>query len=220
MSDLVRWWDEGNQTWVALPAPPIVTGVGRLAATADGSLYLDRSSFGQPRYSGLLRWDGATWSTPGGLVSGAVWDMVPISGGDLLVAGTNLIVPGAAATGLARWDGIAWTAFPGLPNLQAVIELPNGDLVVGGVFQSIGGIAANYVARWNGTNWSPLGTGAPGQVRRLLRMSNGDLVAVGGWASVGGANCAAIARWNGTSWLPLGTGVLGLIVDLAEDRNG
>jgi len=146
-----------------------VQGLQVIAMTVhnDGSgpaLYIGGvfSGVGGVAASNVARWDGASWSTLGGGVQGAVFSLASYNG-DLYVGGPITSAGGVPINGgVARWNGSSWSTVGGSMN-GAVLGMTVHDdgfgpaLFVGGTFTSIGGAPANRVARWNGAAWSALG---------------------------------------------------------------
>jgi hypothetical protein len=127
---------------------------------------------------------------------GAINELVPF-GGDLVVLGSGLSVPGAPSRGVAAWDGQTWRALPGAPLLWFACALARADgLWVGG--DSFAGPGANgsNVWRWDGSSWSPIGA-VSGFVRRLAETPAGVYAA--GSLYVNG-QATSLARFTDGAW--------------------
>ncbi len=178
---------------------------------------------GQPA-SNIARWDGTSWTVPGGGVAGgvqalAVHDEDGAGPGALALFATGSFTTAGGNTALriARWDGASWSALgSGLSDFAFALAVHDEDgagpgepvLFVGGGFQSAGGVNSLGVARWNGAAWS-----AAGGISQVLSLGVFDedgpgpdppALFAGGNFFIGGGNF--IARRDGGSWTPLGGG--------------
>jgi trimeric autotransporter adhesin len=148
----------------------------------------------------IATWDGATWHSLGGGVSGGtfasevfalcLWDPddsgpQPASvyaGGEFTHAG------GVLVNRIARWNGTSWSSLAGGMD-DAVYCLhvydPDGAgpqpsaLFAGGEFGNAGGVSAVRIAKWNGAAWSPLGTGLSASFARAYALASFDTDGVG-----------------------------------------
>jgi trimeric autotransporter adhesin len=218
-------------------------GVEKLLALNDGSglkLYAAGtfSTAGTAVGARLARWNGTSWATFGGGITGtAVNDLVLFDDGTgpaIYAGGDFTAVATLPAQGLAKWNGAAWTPVVsslGVPagaitasiNALAVFDGGAGPrLYAAGRFTSINGVAAQNIASWNGTSWSPLGAGVGGlpssfttgvaSASALLVHDdgNGPRLFVGGrFHLAGGAVANGIASWDGSSWHTLQSGMNG-----------
>jgi hypothetical protein len=174
----------------------------------------------------VAKWDGAAWSSLGGLISTGVNDRVRAltvfddgTGPALYAGGSFIPAGGAAAIHMAKWDGAAWLPLNG-PNGNgmtagvyafAVFDDGTGPaLYAGGEFTTAGGIAANHIAKWDGSAWSPLagpnGSGMNAAVLALTVFNDGSgpaLYAGGSFTTAGGTVANRVAKWDGAAWSPL-----------------
>ena len=115
------------------------------------------------------KWDGATWSSPGGGVSATVsalkvFDSPSGNGPALYVAGDFVTAGGRAAGGIARWNGEQWQPVGnGLCSVRAIANLPASDstgpiLYAGAGAEPVLDCAvhapADRIAKWDGTSWT------------------------------------------------------------------
>ena len=220
--DRVARWD--GAAWSALPAPSSlgVNGTVRAIALQGSAIYLggDFTGVGGIHAPGFARWDGRSWSSPGGGVAGRVW-AIAAAGRDVYAAGDFSSAGGVRARGVARWDGSRWRSLgggvdgceDGQPGaVYALAATPRG-LFAGGHFCSAGGVRTAGVARWDGSGWSALDggvrTGIYDGVVRALAWSGKDLYAGGQFLSAGDTPVYNVARWDGRRWSALGRGVQG-----------
>ncbi len=208
--------------------------VDALAAMPNGDVYAggDFLVAGGILSYFLARWDGTSWSTPGGGMDGIVRALLVMPNGDLIVGGdfTNAGVFGTpvSAPYLARWNGSVWSAVGGGTGgpVYALALKPNGDIAVGGSFTSAGGSPGyNNIAIWNGTLWVPLSSGTDTTVHALAVRANGDVIAGGDFTTAGGAPALYIARYTGPGggWTSLGSpgaGTNGSVLALTMMQNG
>ncbi|MBL8861576.1 MAG: hypothetical protein JNK02_06145 [Planctomycetes bacterium] len=170
----------------------------------------------------IAKWNGSTWSSVPGYISGTVHSLAVhddgLGGGPALYAG-GYFSAGLFARHVARWTGTTWAPLGSLPN-NAIYALASHDdgngsqLYAGGAFVSIGGTSAYNIARWNGAAWAPLGSGFSGPVWALASHDDGSgggasLFAAGDFPESGGVAMNDVARWNGSSWSSLAGGLGG-----------
>ncbi|MGD1917210.1 MAG: GC-type dockerin domain-anchored protein [Phycisphaerales bacterium] len=185
--------------------------------------------------NGIARWDGTSWSSSGGLVSGggavralAVFDD---GTGPALYAGRGQGVGGFSG-GLFKWNGTSWSAVSGLssPSINALQVFDDGSgsgpaLFIAGSFTSISGTVYNDIVKWDGSTLTalsgPSGTGSDGFILALEEFDPGitpftsstRLYAGGDFDNAGGVLSNNIASWAPSAWDDLtgasGTGVGG-----------
>lgn len=180
--------------------------------------------------NGIARWDGASWQSVGGGVSGTGFQVgvhaLAVfndgSGSALYAAGRFQVAGATPADGIARWDGHSWTAVgtgtitPAGSVINALVVHDDGTgpaLYAAGSFTGIGGVAASRIAKWNGTQWTPLGAGLGSSGYCLASMGSGAsarLIVGGIFVNAGGAPAVEIAQWDGAGWAPMGAGLGGL----------
>jgi len=217
--------------WAAGLASPYVQGrVYALTVFDDGSgpaLYVGGSLAGAGGIvaSGIIKWNGTTWSPLGSGV-GEYEDVYALtvfddgSGPALYAGGDFSTAGGVPANGIAKWDGKTWRALgSGVAGLRATVRalvvFDDGSgpaLYAGGSFERAGGVDAWNIARWDGTTWSPVGEGTNGTVYALAVFDDGRgpaLFAAGAFTEAGGVGANYVARWDGTKWSALGEGVGG-----------
>ncbi len=231
---LMRW---DGQRWEQA-APELIGRPYRMVAFDDGSgpaIYVSgnnalwRNDAWEP-ISGLVRWDGNTWSRVGDFEGGLVGGMLvaDFDGRDeLLIGGTWHSVPSLpGGGGVARWDGQRWRIVEGgwthlgwneqIVSLVAVDDDgPGGDpptIFAGGSISSVGSQPARGVAMWKHGQWSPLGEGVRSTgvctqnivvVRSMYarQEGNGHVLYVGGtFDRAGEIDVRGLAMWNGTEW--------------------
>jgi hypothetical protein len=198
---IARW---NGSEWVPL-------GLGtnnwvQTLASSGNDLYAGGlfTTAGGNQASRIVKWDGANWSTIGGLNS-SVYSLA--SSGNILYAGgaftrvTNGAGVSIAASRIAAWDGTNWSALgSGLDNTVKALVINTGKLYAGGLFSTAGGSPAQRICEWNGAAWSPLGAGINGvspEVRSLA--SKGTDIYVGGWFTTAGGKISGHAA----KWAPL-----------------
>ena len=212
-------------------------GVQALAVFDDGSgpsLYLagDFDEAGGVGISGIVKWDGSSWSQVGnGLgLNSRLWTLTVFDDGSgpALYAGGDFSTAGGTAQYIARWDGSSWSPLGAgvLGPVYALVVFDDGTgpaLYAGGGFMTAGGVAADHIAKWDGSSWSPLGAGVLGAVHALEVYDDGDgpaLYAAGSFAQAGGIAANKIAKWDGSTWSPLGAGLNVLVLTLAVFDDG
>ncbi len=192
-------------------APLLVVGGGfRIAGTASAA--------------NVATYDPVTrqWGALGTGLLGLVYDFAVVPGGDLVAAGSFLLLGVVGTQNVARWNGSVWTPL-GSGTDGAVFDLAvlqNGDLIAGGNFTQAGGVACNHVARWNGSSWAPLGAGTDASVTALAVLPNGHLAAGGLFDTAGGLPVEYCALWNGSAWLPMPGGPNSYVFAFAVAPNG
>jgi hypothetical protein len=216
----IAQWD--GSSWSALGAG--IDTVGFLEgpctfAVYGGDLIVggDFEKAGGLTVNHIARWDGTSWHSIGGGVSGGG---LPMTGtcvrclgvySGLLIVGGNFTKAGEVdANHIAAWDGSSWTPLEsgttgghnGTVYDQVLFE---GNLVIGGDFTQAGDAPAGRVALWDGSSWSSLGSGMNDEVA-CLSIYDGKIVTAGAFD---GLSTSSIVRWDGTSWKPIDGGVAG-----------
>jgi len=126
---------------------------------------------------------------------GSVAD-VAVFGGQLVVLGTKLTVPGSPPQGVAAWDGSSWRALPGALAMPFSCALSRGDGLWLGGSTSFPSSAPSAVWRWTGATLTPVG-GLDGSVSRLAETPAGVYAA--GSLNVRGQP-TTLARFNDGEW--------------------
>lgn len=160
-------------------------------------------SAGSIRNQNLLRWDGTSFSVPGGGVNGPV-SVLRSYIGRLYVGGTFDTAGGNAVRNVASWGSGGWLDLNGGTNGPVYSIVPLTGIVVGGAFDEAGGVPASNIATWTGAGWTAFGAGVDGPVLSLTAYDG--LVAGGLFRNAGGAPADRIARWNVNSWTQVGSG--------------
>ncbi|MBZ0151751.1 MAG: hypothetical protein K8J09_09490 [Planctomycetes bacterium] len=166
---------------------------------------------------GVVRWDGAGWSSLGNF-SELARDLVVTANGDVVV----VVVDDLSLNHMvARWNAATGWSYLGSGSIgyAVVTETANGTLLLGGdVPGSLGGGA--LLLAWNGTAWVPAVSGRPAAgVRHLHTLPNGDTIVGGTFRRVGYVGAAGVARFDGIAWHALLPGTNDR-VDFHVRRNG
>jgi hypothetical protein len=122
----------------------------------------------------IAAWDGVSWSTLGGDLTGIVRALA-VYNGDLIAGGNFSAVPEfTIAENIARWDGAAWSAMgSGTNGGVYALAVNGGSLYAGGLFTVAGGRSSYYVARWEDPVSAPKSPALPGVSSRLPRIALG-----------------------------------------------
>lgn len=169
-----------------------------LTCTPNGDVFAcgNFNDVGGVPHGYISRWDGTTWSSPGGGMDNYVDCMLTMPNGDLVAGGAFSTAGGIQTGTIARWDGTSWNAIAGWAGgwILAMTLAADGSLWVGGLFGIFG--------RWNGSTmmWLPP---APNHIEGLAVLPNGDVLA-GGYMPTG------VVRWNGSAWVIPGSPVNGV----------
>jgi RHS repeat-associated protein len=171
--------------------------------------------------SGVLRWNGQSWSSLGRLLMYGVFAIA--ENGTNLYAGGTTISGSDGPQGIAQWDGgTNWTmvASNGLGDYPIegaqvyAMAVIGSDLYVGGYFtRASGNTNAHYIARLNHVTglWESVTT------NHLLNAPVYAIAEIGNRIFVGGAftnagsasNVSYVAELRGDDWVSLGAGVGG-----------
>ena len=180
------------------------------------------ASIASPNTSGILLWDGSSWSALGSGIpatpGSSYVSSIATIGTDVYVGGRFASAGGVSNTGnIARWDsstgvtGSTWNSLGTSLNgdVNALLALSPSSLMVGGAFTNAGGNStANYIAKWDPTNssWSGLSGGLNNTVTAISSINN--ILYVGGKFTSAGGNSPAnyLATFDGTSWSHVGNG--------------
>jgi len=158
----VAMWDGFGYT---IPQPDLVGPWDLPFITAlceyEGDLILggDFTSAGGITLNHIARWDGTTWHSLAGGMSGTEFPSVSaltVYRGLLIAGGNFALAGGEPANNIALWDGTHWTSLgagvAGMnPLTTRVIALANhsGSLYVGGVFTTTDGLPSVNIGRWD-----------------------------------------------------------------------
>jgi hypothetical protein len=189
----------------------------------------------------VARRNGASWSEPGGGVSGAIggsnggacFAVFDEGSGPRLFLGGAFTTAGAASIScLARWNGATWESVGGglngpVDDLAVYDDGSGAALYAVGAFTVAGGAPALRVARWNGASWSSVGGGTNWNVNAAAVFDDGSgpalyIAGSNQLTSAGGVPIKGLARWNGSAWSDVGGGVVGSVSSLAvhDDPRG
>ncbi|MBU2491175.1 MAG: T9SS type A sorting domain-containing protein [Bacteroidetes bacterium] len=105
-------------------------------------------------YNRIRKWDGTTWTTPGGGMNNHIHALAVI-GSDLYAGGAFTTAGGVSAYRVAKYNGTAWSALgTGVSNwsgshghVEALLADGN-ELYAGGGFDIAGTVNANYAAKY------------------------------------------------------------------------
>jgi len=178
-------------------------------------------------FTGYIRkWDGVSWTTPGGNSSlNQIVERMEVINSDLYVGGSftevrngSDLVPEAAY--IAKWNGSTWSALGSngtasggpLNNSISGLATDGTNLYVAGRFTDINNYgtilpAADYVAKWNGTDWSALGDNGSGNgvfasntYPIALQSSSSDLYMVGLFTDINNHGTVLVAADYIAKW--------------------
>jgi hypothetical protein len=242
---LFRWnvrtreWTEFSEVFVpeAFTDDPGISSSARLSDGRTLAAGAFDSIGNTPMHGMTLLSDSGARSTATG-PDGEVRRVVPLPGGDVLIAGRFRSVSGQPSNYIARWrsGSNTWEPLPGLystgtigARVTDVAELPGGDILATGAFR----LAADEQAavlniarrdRVTGTWRSMTPPGVPqGEINALLVLPNGDVVVSGPFGNFAGvAGASWIARWRADSgeWSPMGSGLRGPVSTFAISHSG
>src|SRR5262245_20169145 len=106
---------------------------------------------------GVVRWDGTTWSSPGGGHAGIVRALTVYDDGS---GGGSRLYAGGYPFKVSRCDGESWTnlATPLFDEVNALAVFDDGSgagpMLYAGGLDNVDGFNYGRVARWDGTSWS------------------------------------------------------------------
>ena len=173
VSNLARWdgstWSDvgggvGSYTQPATVSSFTVFDDGQGPALFVGGSFLNAG--GLLSVGSIARWDGSSWSSPGGGIGissypGVIGDIAVFDDSTtpaLYATGRFTTAGGLPASSIARWDGSSWTALgQGLTNpnpaggnaLEVFNDGSGPGLYAGGWFGNAGATAVGNVARWS-----------------------------------------------------------------------
>ncbi|MCK6606246.1 MAG: T9SS type A sorting domain-containing protein [Ignavibacteriaceae bacterium] len=169
-----------------------IEGEVKAIAVKDGVVYAGgdiRVAGVNTSVSGIARWDGTDWSSPGGGAQGLypVVNAVEFLGEDLYAGGWFSMMGDTSAKNIARWDGEKW--HPVGKGLSADVFTLRSDgerLLAGGEFNYTGdgAVMLGKIAVWDTLQkkWGALGTaGLPAADNTVYSVEvSGDSVTVAG----------------------------------------
>ena len=207
-----------------------VTPVQYAITTYNGNLVVGgQSGNGGTFNSGIMQWNGSTWSSVGtGIQGGGSIYALIVYNGNLIAVGGFENIGGVKVNGIAQWNGTSWSIIgnKGIESASngnvSCLDIYNGNLIAGGYFDSINGIHVNSIAQWNGITWTPLGNGfgAYSASCGTLLNYNGNLIATGLFDSAGTFQLSNLAQWNGTVWDTVRLSDYGDIMKYGENGGG
>lgn len=124
---------------------------------------------GSQEVSGIMQWDGTSWSNLGEGLSGNI-DGTPsilfphqmlVHNDELYVVGNFKMAGSVEVNGVAKWNGTEWSDLNlGFDNTVYAVGSYLGDLFVGGAFTTAkNGDELNRIALWDGSQWINPGFG-------------------------------------------------------------
>lgn len=179
----IRWFD-GVRFRDVIPTPVDTWDV---LEAADGSLWA--SSWG----SGLLHWDGRSWSGLGRCSSGGSAGLLALDpSGRLVVAFAD------RPNSIARYDGATYWTFTGPFGSSrgeplSLAVTPDGAVWVGG---------DSGVARFDGATWESFASAEFSGTSALAVDPGGTVYAALGYPD--GPSASRLARWDGRGWVGVG----------------
>ena len=205
VESLARW--NGSQ-WSAVGSG-LATGSGQVttirAVTTSplGDVYVGgQFGFGGAGSAKVAVFSGGAWQ-PLGTLDGEAYDLLLLSNGDLLVAGSFQNVGSTQVGHVARWSNGTWSAVGGLggpgpgPGLvRRLRELPGGALLAAGRIEQ-NGIFYRF-ARWDGAAWTAFDPLNPSLLSPsafdLAVEPSGEVLVAGDFTVVGGVASANLMR--------------------------
>ncbi len=210
--NLARW---NGTAWLRFP--PIGDWFDFFGAAPIGSIHETALVSGTVNLangdtiSGLLGWDGVSWSDFGGPSIHSASSVVQMAG-DVFVGGV-FDVGGVPTTAVAKRLPSEWSLLgTGMNGTVTEVVEYAGMLHAAGAFTTAANSPASRVARWNGNAWESLGAGVSGgsPVRiNAIAVYRGELVVGGTFTTAGSSPANNIASWDGSQWKSLGTGMVG-----------
>ncbi|MFN0131476.1 MAG: GC-type dockerin domain-anchored protein [Phycisphaerales bacterium] len=187
------------------------------------------TSAGGVPFSNIAKWDGTTWTSLGGGITGSQPNSPVVSQlalfdadgdgpqpGVLAACGAFDVAGGFGASGFAVWNGSTWSNlgfFRSEPKSIAGHDEDGPGPLAPRLYVAGGGAFPPYVVRLDGSAWTQIGSGgaasamasfdADGAGPQLPQLYVGTGVTTPG----GSANAGGISRWDGASWSALGTGL-------------
>ncbi len=206
---LVARWD--GSAWQAMGGglgdSRTTARVESFAFTAEGDLLACGTLSTPPGEAfrrSVARWDGASWSTFGGPITGFGYSIATALDGQVWTVVTEY-----PSVRLLTSSGGPWVQRNALNAwYRAVIASSSeGELVLGGFASGRGTSQLSRVLRWTEGRWEGMGVGFNSGVRSLLSLAEGNWVAGGAFTSVDGLPASRVAHWDGDAWAPVSEGM-------------
>lgn len=214
-------WSRAEERWHAM-GDGVDGSVRALALTNGGTLIVAGlfGAAGSVSSNGIAAWNGTTWSSIGGGVSGGNAAVYALAlEGSTIYAGGNFTSAGSTpANNIARWDGTTWHAvgegITGSGGIVLSLAITNNQLFAGGRFTQAGSIPATGLAIWENGTWRSAGVfAALGQpFVSALAVSGNRLYAGGSFNNVGiTAHSIAQLELTTNTWNIVGAGLDGTV---------
>ena len=175
--------------------------------------------------SQVVAWTDGIWSTPFSGASVAITGynvgdlLIDQDSGDLIVAGRGVLSQqqgGESGGILYRWNGSDWediapSLFTGSygGGIYAIAQSAAGEMYIGGDFNGDTEAGA-YIGRFAksvGDDWEPVtlssGSGANGNIQKMVQADNGDVYVSGPFSYLDGQRNTGVMKFSGGSWSPV-----------------
>lgn len=159
-------WDTVTNSWSSVTPNGPCNGDVKAIRVYNGDLYIGGrfTSVDGVSCNRIARWNGSTWFSVGGGVSGWTNQVLcmEVFQNKLIVAGSFGMAGTIPVNLIASWDGTAWDSVGNGFNYDVYDLLTDSvsqTLYACGIFTTADGYVAQGVAKWNGTSWSPVGSG-------------------------------------------------------------
>jgi len=212
----------------------ILANNGNINAVAEdsttGNIYIAGdirfNSAGGVGVRGIAMWDGTTWSSLGGGLTGSgIINTLSYNedSGLLYAAGLFSEIGGVSANNIAAWNGTTWSALTsGTDDEVYALFSIGSNVIVGGDFANAGGSPRDFITGWDGTAWFPQGTTFGSTIDSTVYSidydSTNSIIYVGGdFGSPSQGAAAADTTTSPYTWNALGAGTNDTVFAVALD---
>ena len=155
--------------------------------------------------NGIVRFDGQSWSAPGGGILGGVaaGRCMAVYQDELYLGGSFYLNAGNAGHMIQRWNGMEWRSVgghlrdgvnstDGAARCYALFEY-QGKLLAAGGFQYAAGVPAQTFAIWDGERWCGTGDAISNESHSIALYQDTIYLASGRWVNGDSTNC--VVKW-------------------------
>ncbi len=186
---IAKWNDS---TWTTFTGFQYQMYYAHCAAVYNNEVYIGGNSLSPT--SEIVKFDGTTWSIPGGGISGGVTDL-QVYHNKLYISGYFIKASGNAGDYIMSWDGSNYhQVVNSIDDGVNSLELYNGKLLAGGCCEYVNGVHTGALFMFDTVSFCTLSTPITNCITAIQRVNNTFLIG-GGFTLIDTTNFRQIAQW-------------------------